>query len=200
MKALYILGGLAGLYLLLTKQQAFANTGFNSGNAPRGISATGYNQQNQIAAIGQQAAGVPVVGPIIAGVTKLFAKLNHPYGTCAPSAPDSDSFLACWKHAIPNDFIPYWKGQPTDKQPGTLGWDFAFCRGASAGRSSGCNKTAGPKGPACDCSSNPCVCAPAGAVVGLRDGTFMDANGNNLGPAVARVDVPITGLFGSLFQ
>lgn len=145
------------------------------------------------------AKSVPIVGSVISVGLGLFQALNKPYGTCAPSAPDSPSFVKCWSHAIPNNQIPYFKGEPTSKQPGTRGWDFAFCRGATGGTHSvtpsarGCNAGDGTYGPnenpkvPCDCTSNPCVCAPAGAVMGLANGTFVDRSGNNLGPAVAKV-------------
>lgn len=166
---------------------------------PQSLGVVGITSQAQNAKTGQQAtaigtkvasslakegsgfaSAVPIVGGIIATGIGLFAALNKPYGTCAPNAPDAASFKACWKHGFAKNQIPYFKGEPTSKQPGTRGWDFAFCRGASGGNSTGCQAP-------CDCSSNPCVCAPGGAVLGLRDGTFIDAMGRNLGPAVAKV-------------
>lgn len=114
----------------------------------------------------------------VVSTINIVAALNHPYGECAPNAPDSESFIACWKHGQPDGFIPYFKGNPTAKQPGTKGWDFAVCKGATGGHApqGGC-----PTG--CDCSSANCVCAPAGAVRGNRDGSFSYANGVNAGPA-----------------
>lgn len=154
-----------------------------------------------VAAGSTLAAAIPIVGAVIATGIGLFTALNKPYGTCAPDAPDSAAFLQCWNHPpskgshgeeIPQ--IPYWKGEPTSKQPGTRGWDFAFCRGASGFKigSQGCNvggkfnSNENPNVP-CDCSKHDCVCAPAGAVLGLHDGTFVNAAGRNLGPAVAQV-------------
>ena len=125
---------------------------------------------------------VPVAAKGVTAAISALLKMNHPYGTCAPTAPDAESFLHCWTHDIGNNFLPYWKGAPTAKQPGTQGWDFAVCHGATNGRvpSSGCQLP-------CDCTTRGCVCAPAGAVTGLRDGTFLDAQGRNLGPAVMKL-------------
>jgi hypothetical protein len=112
----------------------------------------------------------------LSGVTNLFSKLNHPYGTCSTTAPDADSFRACWSHPVGPDFIPYMEGAPR-------GWSFAWCRGARSllAPEGGC---AAP----CDCSTRACVCAPTGAVKGLPDGTFVDAKGKNLGGPVQKAD------------
>ena len=60
---------------------------------------------------------------------KGLLSLNHPYGTCAPNAPDMMSFLACWKHTIPDNFMPVW----TDIWGGTDGRGWVFCYGAKNG-------------------------------------------------------------------
>ncbi len=72
-------------------------------------------------------------GPIGAGVGLLVGTLlamNHPNGTCAPSAPDMASFLKCWKHAIPDNYMPVW----TNMWGGSDGKGWVYCSGAKGGQ------------------------------------------------------------------
>jgi hypothetical protein len=145
----------------------------NSTSQPTGIK-TGVNVGAGAIAVLTSANPAGAALTAAGTLANLVTNLNHPYGTCSPNAADANTFLACWKHPIPDNFIPVYKG-------GAQGWAWAYCPGAKGGRASaaGCL-------PGCDCSTGACVCAPAGAVMGLKNGTFVDAAGRNLGPAVAR--------------
>jgi hypothetical protein len=126
---------------------------------------------------------IPVVGPFIAPFVQLLGAIkNHPYGSCSPNAPDMVSYLACWKHAIPSNYIPHMQGGPR-------GWGWAWCEGANGGSDgkswASANQSFMGCKSGCDCTSGKCGCAPAGAVMANPDGTFNDAWGRNLGPVLS---------------
>lgn len=129
-------------------------------------------------------AGIAAVQGTTSVVRSLLS-LNHPYGTCAPNAPDMMSFLSCWKHPIPDNFMPIW----TDIWGGTDGRGWLFCFGAKNGvpPAEGCAEY-GPSG------NSRCVngvvinpktgtqitgvngspgCAPVGAVQSVKGGGFI---------------------------
>jgi hypothetical protein len=110
------------------------------------------------------------------------------------------TFLHCWKHPITYPQIPFY----SDTLIGPRGWgNWAYCRGAQTaangddwlaknGSFAGCQQWK-PTDKSCDTAlwkssqgAKGCVAAPLGAVLSLPDGTFLDANGVNLGGVRAR--------------
>jgi hypothetical protein len=145
----------------------------SSGFSLFGKGGTGKTATNSVSSIAAIASSSNPIGAALTGaglLLNLFSSLNHPYGTCGPNSPDMDSFLACWKHPIPDNFIPW-------RESAEKGFNaFAYCPGAKAGRApaAGC-------GGGCNCSGRGCVCAPTGAVKSLSDGSFLGTSGQSLG-------------------
>lgn len=117
------------------------------------------------------------------GIITSLISLNKPYGKCSPNAPDMIAFLQCWQHAIPDNYLPRWKG-------GAQGWAWAWCpnaKGAPNGKAwLVTNQNFRGCGGGCNCSSGACVCAPVGAVMAQRDGSFLDFYGRPLGLPTTR--------------
>jgi hypothetical protein len=124
-------------------------------------------------------------GPIglAAGLAaSLLMKLNHPYGTCAPNAPDMASFLKCWSHPIPDNYIPVW----TNMWGGSDGKGWVYCSGARKGQppAGGCAAVGeggkaycGPDGVSYLVGSgqrNPSggPCAPPGTIQSIKGGGY----------------------------
>lgn len=126
-------------------------------------------------------------GPIGAAaglVAGLLLSANHPHGTCAPNAKDMASFLKCWGHAIPDNYMPVW----TDMWGGSDGKAWVYCSGARGGQppSGGCRQVGeggkaycGPDGvsylmPVGSTQRNPSggPCAPPGTLQALKGGGY----------------------------
>lgn len=79
----------------------------------------------------------------ILAVAALFSNLFFPTTSkCAKQSPDPETFLRCWGHPIPNDFIPEWD---TNK----CGWfQWVKCPGAVGGHypANGCGPCENPAG------------------------------------------------------
>lgn len=130
---------------------------------------------------------MPIIAAVagVSGIIKSLAGLNHPNGVCAPNAADMQSFLACWKHAIPDNFMPTW----TDMWGGSDGRGWVYCFGAKNGvpPATGCAEY-GPNGNS-RCvngiainpktgeqitgSKNAPGCAPVGAIASVRGGGYQ---------------------------
>lgn len=129
-------------------------------------------------------AMIPVVGPFLAPLVGPIASLiSSPaakYGACSTTAPDMISYLNCWKHAIPANFIPY------PSHNAEQGWGWAYCPGAAAGSDGkdylAKNANFGGCQPGCDCTGRDCTCAAPGQMI--TSGQLMPG-GNYGGPAPA---------------
>lgn len=153
----------------------------------KGLVATGASVG--AGAIATAAGAGAIAGPIGAAaglVAGLLLSANHPYGTCAPNAPDMASFLKCWGHAIPADLMPVW----TDMWGGSDGKGWVTCFGAVNGQppAGGCRDN--PTGNSCAGGSytvlavNPLTgqknanpgrvvnCAPIGTLQSMKGGGY----------------------------
>ncbi|MGH9501652.1 MAG: hypothetical protein ACRD20_02245 [Terriglobales bacterium] len=155
----------------------------------KGLISTGAGMAATAAAssIGAGTAIGAAAGPIGAAaglLVGLALSANHPYGTCAPNAKDMASFLKCWSHAIPDNYMPVW----TNMWGGSDGKGWVYCSGARAGQppAGGCQQVGqggqnycGPDGvsyklPVGSGVRNPTggPCAPPGTVQSMRGGGY----------------------------
>ncbi len=133
------------------------------------------------AGIGAAAGPIGAAAGLVAG---LLLSLNKPHGTCAPNAPDMASFLKCWGHAIPDNYMPVW----TDMWGGSDGKGWVYCSGAKKGQppAGGCQQGGqggknycGPDGvsyvlPIGSGVRNPTggPCAPPGTIQSIKGGGY----------------------------
>lgn len=145
-----------------------------------------------VSSIGAGTAVGSFAGPIGAAVglgVGLLLSANHPYGTCAPNAADMASFLKCWGHPIPANYMPIWSNGMWGG--GGSGW--VYCDGAQNGQppAGGCGQVGaggqnycGPDGVSYrmpvgsgqpNTSGGPC--APPGTIQSIKGGGY-DVSGS----------------------
>lgn len=143
---------------------------------PRAL-APRYQRTRRPMTLGSLGAGVAQAGvaaPFTAGLSLLAApiigllsSLNNPYGDCSTKSKDMITYLNCWKHAVPDNFIPY-PGCCVDSKPAP-GWGWAYCPGAKGGSNGkdylAKNANFPGCGPGCDCTGRKCICAAPGQTI-----------------------------------
>lgn len=78
------------------------------------------------------------IGAVVGLIPLFFGQTSK----CAKQSPDPETFLKCWGHPVPNDFIPEW-------DPDKCGWfRWVKCPGAIAGHypAAGCGPCDNPPG------------------------------------------------------
>lgn len=113
-----------------------------------GACAPSMGKQLAKAGVGAGLATAAAVDPepiskIALGIAAGFSALFFPTTSkCAKQSPDPETFLKCWSHPVPNDFIPEW-------DPNKCGWfRWVKCPGAVAGHypAAGCGPCDNPPG------------------------------------------------------